>query len=66
VRKFCVVSYDPDIPFDCLEDYRSKSGKVTKKFNFEIEMVPSGASVEFAIYHDGMKLGSQNATIEYQ
>jgi hypothetical protein len=44
--------------FEDLNDYDSPSGKRVKKIDFDIEMVPSGASVEFSVYESGRKIGS--------
>lgn len=48
-----------------LEDY-VVNGKTLKRWLYYIEMVPSGASTEVAIYHKGQKVASQNVAIKFQ
>ncbi|KAF4627514.1 hypothetical protein G7Y89_g10639 [Cudoniella acicularis] len=55
-----------DIPFSNLEDFVSRTtGEIMKRMFFEVEMVPSGASVEFTVYIGGRKQGQQNANIQF-
>ncbi|KAF9770535.1 hypothetical protein IL306_011898 [Fusarium sp. DS 682] len=58
VTKFIDVDLDLPQSFESLQDLETKSGKQLKKLAFEIEMVPSGASVEFGVYHEGKRIGS--------
>lgn len=48
------------------EDFVNSKGERLKKLSYEIEMVPSGAAVEFVVYIDGTKQGSQMAKIVFQ
>jgi hypothetical protein len=52
--------------FSEYEDYVNPKGVRMKRFSYEVEMVPSGATVEFAVYHDGKKLGTQNTNVKFQ
>ncbi|EXM13851.1 hypothetical protein FOTG_17709 [Fusarium oxysporum f. sp. vasinfectum 25433] len=58
VTKFCGIEISLAKSFEDLNDYDSPSGKRVKKIDFDIEMVPSGASVEFSVYESGRKIGS--------
>ncbi|KAM0346552.1 hypothetical protein ACHAO7_011748 [Fusarium culmorum] len=58
VTKFCEVELDLPTSFQSLKDYTTPSGKLLKKIEFDIEMVPSGASVEFGIYYMDKRIGS--------
>lgn len=49
-----------------LEDYSGKNGCTLKRWNFELEMVPSGASSEFTVYYGGEKRGTQNVAIDFE
>jgi hypothetical protein len=40
--------------------------RTTKKLDYVLEMVPSGAAMEFTYYIGDKKQGSQNVNIEYQ
>ncbi|KAK9412833.1 putative Hsp70 family chaperone [Seiridium unicorne] len=62
VHELCKVSFDfasAGITFSSLEDYRGKNGKRLKKLPYELVVIPSGASTEFAIYYNGIRYGSQ-------
>lgn len=65
VTKLCELSRTHDAPFSTWEDFTNPSGKKMKKLNFEIEMIPSGASLEFAVYVQGRRQGG-NTTVSYQ
>jgi hypothetical protein len=55
-----------DVRYDELEDFVGESGNRLKKFAFHIEMVPSGASTEFAMYYKGERLASHSVSIEFE
>ncbi|KAI1809459.1 hypothetical protein GGS20DRAFT_297535 [Poronia punctata] len=55
VRKLGSVVCKLDVKFSELPDFESKTGVMMKELNFELESVPSGASVEFMVYVDGRK-----------
>ncbi|KAH0433458.1 hsp70 family chaperone [Colletotrichum camelliae] len=52
--------------FSELPDFRTESGATVKKLAYEIEMIPSGASLDIAVYMNGKKLGSQNASARFE
>jgi hypothetical protein len=54
-----------DVPYHSLEDYRAPNGKLLKRANIEIKMVPSGATVEFSVFHRGRMLGSRDVNLEF-
>ncbi|KAL6918247.1 hypothetical protein FSHL1_009674 [Fusarium sambucinum] len=58
VTKFCGIEIALRKDFEDLNDYDSPSGMIVKKIDFDIEMIPSGASVEFSVYENGRKIGS--------
>lgn len=62
--RLCSINYKFPTPYQLLPDYTTMGGKVVKKASYEIEMVPSGASIEFSLYYDGKKLGSEVTTVE--
>jgi hypothetical protein len=55
VRKFGEISCNLTVKYSDLPDFKSKTGAVIKELIYEIELVPSGASVEFVIYVGGIK-----------
>jgi hypothetical protein len=58
VTDFCQIKVDLKKSFEDLDDYDTPSGMRVKRIDFEIEMIPSGASVEFSVYYNGRKVGS--------
>ncbi|KAH6647235.1 hypothetical protein BKA67DRAFT_429649 [Truncatella angustata] len=55
VRELGTLSCTLDVGYADLPDFGRKSWLNTKKLDFEIELVPSGASVEFILYFNGRK-----------
>ncbi|CAI7577109.1 unnamed protein product [Penicillium viridicatum] len=56
-----------DVNMSKLEDFTSADGKKqNKKLYYDVEMVPSGASMEFNFYIDGVKQASHNIKAEYE
>lgn len=49
-----------------LADYLAPNGRHLKHLIYDIEMVPSGASYEFAIYHGGKRFGGGDVAIDFQ
>lgn len=66
VVPLCDIKCTIDKPFSAFEDFVNVSGERLKKFTYDVEMVPSGAAVEFVVYFDGKKQGAQNAKIVFQ
>lgn len=56
---------DLDIQYSELPDFRSMTGVMMKRLAFEIELVPTGASVEFVLYINGRKQGSESAELRF-
>jgi hypothetical protein len=54
------------VPYASLEDFVSvETGARMKKLTYDIEMVPSGATVQFTVYIDGRKQGGGNANVRF-
>ncbi|KOC12074.1 hypothetical protein AFLA70_48g004071 [Aspergillus flavus AF70] len=67
VKELCKIRINRrHVSFNSLEDYMGKNGQHLKKWVYDIEMVPSGASNEFAVIYQGKRLGSEKADIEFQ
>ena len=66
VKKLCVFKYTLDVAYSSLKDYINKNGGKTKKLDYILEMIPSGASTEFRVLYEGEKLGSHNVSTEFQ
>ncbi|KAL4807449.1 hypothetical protein BDV18DRAFT_167977 [Aspergillus unguis] len=66
VTRHCKIDCTLDVPFSSLEDFRSAgTGEWMKRMSFDLEMVPSGATVGFVVYVEGRRMGGQNATVVF-
>ncbi|TLD05937.1 uncharacterized protein PgNI_08538 [Pyricularia grisea] len=65
VKLNCKMSFTLDVRPSDLEAWSNSKGKKFKKFSYEIEMIPSGASPQFVIWVSGRKQGSHNVHITY-
>ncbi|KAI0857724.1 actin-like ATPase domain-containing protein [Xylaria cubensis] len=66
VKPFCKASFKIEIPYKYLPDYTNESGRSFKKVDYDVEMVPSGASVEFMVLYKGQKIGSRSIDIKFE
>ncbi|KAF2814241.1 actin-like ATPase domain-containing protein [Mytilinidion resinicola] len=66
VTELCQVSRSIDVPFSAFTTVINSCGESIKKISWEVEVVPSGAAVEFAFYIDGRKQQAQNALVHFQ
>ncbi|TGJ86878.1 hypothetical protein E0Z10_g1906 [Xylaria hypoxylon] len=66
VQQLGTLRCNLDILYSDLPKFRNHQGDRMKKLNFELEMVPSGASVEFVLYADGRKQGSKSVKISFE
>ena len=66
VKKLCVFRYTLDVAYYSLKDYININGEKMKKVDYDLEMIPSGASNEFRVFYKGEKLGSHNVSTEFQ
>ncbi|CAI4212717.1 unnamed protein product [Parascedosporium putredinis] len=65
VKHLCTIDCDLDTLISSLPKLKSSSGLEYKRLDFEIEAIPSGASVEFGVFVNGNRLGSQEAQIKF-
>jgi hypothetical protein len=63
VQKVGELSCDLTVKFSDLRNFKSKIGAATKRLEFEVELVPSGASVEFVVYVDRVKQQGKSTKI---
>ncbi|KAL6400259.1 hypothetical protein AUP68_15955 [Ilyonectria robusta] len=66
VNHLSTIECSLDIPFDALADYQNSAGENMKKMEYSVKMVPSGASMEFAVSIDGRNLGRKNANVRFE
>jgi hypothetical protein len=67
VKELCRIHVSLEgISYDSLESYKGENGQALKKFAYDVEMVPSGASTEFAVCYQGRKLGIGQADVTFR
>ncbi|KAI0430723.1 hypothetical protein F5Y09DRAFT_307087 [Xylaria sp. FL1042] len=66
VKRMCSIECNIDIPFSKLKDSPNPKGTKLKRLDYDIEMVPSGASLEFNVYVEGRKMGASNVAVDFQ
>ena len=66
VTKFCEIVWEIRIDFINLPLLKNSLGKVYTKVEYDTEMTCSGGSVDFAVYHNGKRVGSKNVSVEFQ
>lgn len=66
VKTLCTIKCKIATPVSSLPDFVNSRGQKFKRVIFDLHMVPSGASVEFAVWAGGKKLGSSAAQIRFE
>jgi len=65
IKPLCTIDYTLDVPVSTLENWVNPKGVTHKRFSFELEMKPAGATVEFAVYFDGRRQGGQHVNVRF-
>ena len=63
VTPLCTLRFEWDRSYDELEDFVAENGRKLKILNYDIEMVPSGASVVLRAKGHGIELSSRDVQI---
>jgi hypothetical protein len=61
-----MISFTVDTPFKSLKEYTNSWGEKYRKLSYEVEMVPSGASLDFVVYVNGKRQGAQNVAVSFK
>ncbi|KAK3936893.1 hypothetical protein QBC46DRAFT_357106 [Diplogelasinospora grovesii] len=48
------------------EDFENGQGKLVKKLEYDVEMIPSGSSLEFVVYLKGRRLAEKSVDISFE
>ncbi|KAI0483753.1 hypothetical protein F4859DRAFT_473995 [Xylaria cf. heliscus] len=65
VQKLGTLKCNLDVQYSDLPKYESVKLAFVRKLEFELELLPSGASVEFVVYIGGRKQGSEKVNISF-
>lgn len=67
VKGLCKIRINrEDTTFESLEEYVAENGRTLKKWDFDLKMIPSGASTEFVFSHKGENLASGKADVDFK
>ncbi|KAK8071323.1 hypothetical protein PG997_011526 [Apiospora hydei] len=66
VKRLVSISCKIATPLEEVPELFNRLGQRFRKLDFDLDMVPSGASVEFAVWAGGKKLGSSEVQIQYE
>ncbi|KAK7972504.1 hsp70 family chaperone [Apiospora saccharicola] len=65
VTPLCTISCKSAIPFSDIPDFINGKGQKFKKLWYDVDMLPSGACVEFSVWSGWKKLGSSEVQIRF-
>lgn len=65
VNKLCDIVSILDVPFQALPNWTNDKGEPFKKLSYDVEMVPSGATLEFNVYIDGKRQKSKDTNVTF-
>lgn len=66
VRRLCSIIWRVDDLQSVMEFFTNTKGVRVGKLWYEVKMVPSGATLEFAVYVNGKRLGEQSVNTIYE
>ncbi|TLD18625.1 hypothetical protein PspLS_10332 [Pyricularia sp. CBS 133598] len=66
VTSLCNLTFKLDVQREEIHEYTNSNCAKYHKLSFEVEMVPAGASVEFAVYVCGRKQGARNVNVRFE
>lgn len=65
VKRLGTLTCALDVNYSELPKFKSKKSVMVRKLGYEIELIPSGASVQFVLYVGGRKQGSEKVDISF-
>ncbi|KAK1995876.1 actin-like ATPase domain-containing protein [Colletotrichum falcatum] len=65
VKELCEITWNKKIDFESLPRHVNSLGKVFHRIDYTIEMVCAGASIDFAVSHDGKRVGAKNVSVVF-
>ncbi|KAF4462383.1 hypothetical protein FALBO_10812 [Fusarium albosuccineum] len=65
VERMCEVNWSQDVNFESLPTWTNPIGKVFHKLRYEVEMTCEDGTVDFTVYHDGVRVGGHNVEVEF-
>ncbi|KAF3767179.1 hypothetical protein M406DRAFT_39951 [Cryphonectria parasitica EP155] len=66
VEILCTIKWQSDLGPEQVPKFVNKEGDVFYEVEYELDMTYDGATVEFAIWHNGKKQGAEKVGLEFQ
>ncbi|KAI8691181.1 hypothetical protein NCS56_00109900 [Fusarium sp. Ph1] len=65
VERLCTIKWNKHVGLESLPTYTNAIGKVYHVLQYTVEMTCEDGTVDFAVYHDGKRVGAQNVEVEF-
>ncbi|RTE70985.1 hypothetical protein BHE90_014613 [Fusarium euwallaceae] len=65
VERLCAIKWNKHVTLESLPTYTNPIGKVHHKLKYTVEMTCEDGTVDFAVYHDGKRVGAHNVEVEF-
>ncbi|RSM15047.1 hypothetical protein CDV31_005127 [Fusarium ambrosium] len=65
VERMCQIKWNRQVRLESLPKYTNPIGEVYRELNYTVEMTCEDGTVDFVVYHDGVRVGAQNVEVEF-
>ncbi|EEU48642.1 uncharacterized protein NECHADRAFT_90172 [Fusarium vanettenii 77-13-4] len=65
VERMCQIKWNRHIRVESLPKYTNPIGEVYHELNYTVEMACEDGTVDFVVYHDGVRVGAQSVEVEF-
>ncbi|KAI8684417.1 hypothetical protein NCS57_00107800 [Fusarium keratoplasticum] len=65
VERLCTIRWNKHVSLGSLPLYTNPIGNVYHELSYTVEMTCEDGTVDFAVYHDGQRVGAQNVEVEF-
>ncbi|KAH7273994.1 hypothetical protein B0J15DRAFT_567509 [Fusarium solani] len=65
VERMCQLKWNRHVRLESLPKYTNPIGEVYHELKYTVEMACEDGTVDFAVYHDGVRVGAQNVEVDF-
>ena len=65
VRSLCTICWSKVPDFESLPSWENAKGERVRHVPYEVRALSDGASLDFAIYHQGNRVASKNVSVDF-
>ncbi|KAI9166988.1 Heat shock 70 kDa protein 12B [Paramyrothecium foliicola] len=65
VKELCKIRWSKIPNFASLPTWKNRQGQVYRQVQYDIKMTMDSGSLDFAVYHNGIRMASQNVSVEF-